>query len=244
MRSAFQPAIPLWPKSIDIEFIDDWARVPDERIAMLLAREIPASVAQDDTALERYKNEQRLSAAIGQNPELQNRLATADLEFRQTVQDAYERLRLAVEMTTQAARIGEVHSLADLDQHQKRLREAAGHLQDAREFWTDPAKAWKTKLSKEGVDEEVQETLAKALPSTLQSESARLKKVFRALDGQLESTRFLLELLTKNTDKWRLAPGERRILFTDTDFADQFKRAELQVIEDRDATEKALQPLN
>src|SRR5687767_12139309 len=43
----------------DIEFIEDWARAPDQRIAMLLPRESQSRIVEDAAAIERLRDEQR-----------------------------------------------------------------------------------------------------------------------------------------------------------------------------------------
>lgn len=224
----------------DIEFAEDWTKVPDERVAMLLARELPVSVAQDSAALDRFKEEQRLAAEVGEDPSLREKITKADLDFRQTTQNAYEHVRLAVDLALRASRVAEARSFTDLDARGKLLSEADDHLKQARDFWTAPSKVWRSGLADKGIKGEAQEILAKGLPPNLNKEAARLQKAILSVQGQIESARYLLELLVRNTEKWRFSPGERIILFTDREFADRFKRAERQVADDYDATEKAL----
>ena len=71
-----------------------------------------------------------------------------------------------------------------------------------------------------------------------------MEKVFVALEGQMESTGFLLRMLAENHGKWRFLTENGTIHFVDLTFGTSFKRAEAQVVKDRETTEAAIQEWN
>lgn len=222
----------------DIEFIDDWATAPDRRIAMLLPRESESRVQQDPAAIERFKNEQRIASALGEKPELREKAERADREFRQAVQNAYGELTLTMEAVSKAAAFGQFVSFKDISAAERELRAAAERLERARAFWSDPAKHWRSLLEANGISGELHDALVNGFSTMFRNNSERTAKVLEAVNGQIESCRYALGLLTRDNDKWKFSGGG--IAITDDEFARKFERANRQVREDWQNTQEAL----
>jgi hypothetical protein len=203
---------------------------------MLLPRETESRM--DPAAIERFKDEQRISEALTAEPALREKTEHADRNLRQSIQNAYGELTLALEALQKSVSLGSVRVLGDLDRCDKDLRAAVEHADRAKRFWTDPAAEWRRLLEAEGVSGELRDTLVKSFPGIFRSDSAKTVKVFDSLNGQVESCRYVLRLLENETDKWKFSDGG--IALTDDEFARKLERAQRQVRDDVRATETAL----
>jgi hypothetical protein len=222
----------------DIAFIEDWTRAPDQRIAMLLPRESESRIKQDAAAIERFKTEQRIAQAVAADPALQDKADRADRKLRQMFQDAYSELTLALDSLGQSVSFGNLRSLRDLDRLEKTQNAAIEHAQRAKAFWTDPAKEWDKLLESEGISGELRDVLVKGFPTMFRNDPAKAAKVFEALDGDIKSCRYVLQMLTRENDKWKFSQGSIGLI--DDDFARRFERAQRQMREDFQETEVAL----
>lgn len=228
----------------DLQFVSNWNEVSDARLAMLLARELPANAAQDATELARIRQEQALAEILAAEPDLREKVGRADRNFRQTVQQAYENLNLAIDFTHRAAAITEVRSVSDLDKLEKHIVDARGHLGRAKEFWNAPAKAWVKSLEAENLSAKARDQFAQSFSAVFQTDDQKMQKLFESLDGQMESTAYLLRMLAEAQGKWKFLREEGLIQFTDLNFGRSFERARLQVRNDAEATQAALQTWN
>jgi hypothetical protein len=222
----------------DIEFIGDWERVPDQRIVMLLPRESKSRVAEDPAAIERLRDEQRIAQALAATPELRDKVEEADRNFRQSVQNAYDELRLTLESLQKATAFGDVRTMRDINERDQQLRAGIEHADRARAFWNDPAAEWGKILNANGVGGDLRETLVKSFGAIFRTDPKRTASVLEALRGMVESSRYLMGMLTRETDKWRFS--SEGIVFTKEDFARRFERVQAQLREDSQATETAL----
>jgi hypothetical protein len=222
----------------DIEFVDDWAGAPDRRIAMLLPRESESRIAQDPAAVERLRNEQRIGEALAADPPLRENAERADRNLRQTIQNAYGELNLALESLAKSVAFNDVQSVKDLDRCDQELRAAIEHADRARSFWSDPVKEWKRLLETEGVSGELKDVLVKNFPAMFRNDPAKTAKIFETVSGQIESCRYTLRLLTSESEKWKFSGGG--IALIDDEFARKFERAQHQIREDFQSTEAAL----
>lgn len=222
----------------DIDFVEDWARVPDARIAMLLPRESRTGAPRDPTAIERYQSEQRIAEALANDPAMRDKTDAANRNFRQALQNAFGELTLGFESLQKSVALGGARSLHDLDNCDKELRNAAEHIERGQIFWTEPAKEWERLLEVQGISGELREALLKGFSTIFQFDAARTTKVFAAFNAQAESCRYVLRLLENETDKWKFSGGG--IALTDDEFARKFERAQRQMREDFQATEAAL----
>lgn len=228
----------------DIQFVSNWNEVSDARLIMLLARELPASVAQDAAELARIRQEQALAEVLVAEPGLREKVSRADRNFRQIAQKAYEHLSLAVDLTHRAAAITEVRALGDLDKLEKQIRDARDHFARSKEFWKSPADAWGKSLAAENLSAQAREQFTQNFSAVFQTDDQKMQKLFEALDGQMESTAYLLRLLADNQGGWKFLREEGAIQFTDLNFGRTFERARLQVRNDAEATQTALQIWN
>ena len=222
----------------DIEFIEDWERAPEQRIVALLPREAQSRIVEDAGAIERLKNEQRISEALAAQPELREKAEKADQQLRQAIQDAYSELTKAFEASRRALRLHELRSLRGLDEREKDLRAAVEHADKAEKFWASPVKEWEQVLEGEGIGGDLREVLVKSFPAIYRHHPEKTAKVFEALREEISSVRFLLQMLTRGSDKWRFS-GDG-IVFIDSDFARRFEEGQRQFREDAQGTEAAL----
>jgi hypothetical protein len=222
----------------DIEFIEDWSRAPDQRIAMLLPRESRSRITEDPALIERYKNEQRIAEAIADDSSLREKAQRADRNLRRTVEKAYEELNSALESVRISAALGTIHSLRDLDKLDKALKTAVQHSSKSEEFWKDPAKEWESILDSEGISGELRAALVKDFPSIYRQNPKKTASVFSALNTEIKSTRYAMRILTSEGDNWRFSNGQ--ILLIDPDFAKRFENANRQIREDAQQTDAVL----
>jgi hypothetical protein len=222
----------------DIEFIDDWTRASDQRIAMLLPRESQSRIVQDPATIERYKNEQRIAEAMAADPSLREKAERADRKLRQAIENAYNELNAALDSARGAVAAGNIRSLRDLDRSEKALNAAAQNAEKARMFWNDPPREWEKLLASEGISGELYDALLKGFPGMFRNNPVKTKKVLEAMDREIQSSRFALRLLITESDKWKFSGGN--IALTDDDFARAFEKAFRQVREDQLETQEAL----
>jgi hypothetical protein len=90
----------------------------------------------------------------------------------------------------------------------------------------------------------MREQLIQNFSAIFQTDAQKMKKVFEALEGQIESTAYLLRMLANNAGKWQFLREEGYIRFVDLNFGRTFERARLQVQADAEATQAALQAWN
>lgn len=221
----------------DIEFIEDWARAPEQRIAMLLPRESQSRVIEDAAAIERLRDEQRISQALAAEPALRDKVEDANEQFRQSMEKAYRDLTGAFESLGKALALHELRSLRGLDEREKHLRDSIEQSDRARKFWTNPAQKWQGLLEGKGISGELRDVLVKSFPAIFRSDRARTERLFETLAQQTESARFILRLLTQNADKWRFS--SEGIVFREGQFADRFEAAQRQFREDAQQTDSA-----
>src|SRR5262249_23460859 len=150
--------------------------------------------------------------------------------FRQSIQNAYGELTQALEGLQNSVSLGETHSLRDLDRCDNTLRAAIEHADRAKKFWTDPLNEWRRLLEKEGIAPDLREALAKSFAGIFRNDPVKTAKVFEALNGEVESCRYVLQLLENETDKWKFSNGG--IALIDDEFTRKFERAQRQVRED------------
>jgi hypothetical protein len=222
----------------DIEFIEDWSRAPDQRIAMLLPRESQSRITEDPALIERYRNEQRIAEAIAGDPGLREKAERADRNLRRAVEEAYDELNAALESVRISAALGNIHSLRDLDKLDKALKTAVEHSSKAQIFWKDPAKEWERMIDAEGISGELREALVKNFPSIHRQNPTKTANVFSGLNTEIKSTRYAMRMLTSEGDNWRFSNGQ--ILLIDPDFAKRYEDAHRQVREDAQQTDAAL----
>lgn len=222
----------------DIEFIDDWSRASEQRIAMLLPRESQSRIVQDPAAIERFKNEQRIAEAFAADPASREKAQRADHELRQAIQTAYDDLTKALEGARKGVVLGDVRSLRDLNRCDRSVTAAVDQLERARLFLKDPLAQWQKLLENEGISGDLREALVKGFPGMFRNNPAKTARVLEMVDAEIRSSRYELSLLTGESDKWKFANG--RIHLVDEDFARRFDRAEKQVREDQLETEEAL----
>jgi hypothetical protein len=222
----------------DIEFIDDWSRAPDQRIAMLLPRESQSRVVQDAVAIERLRDEQRISQALAAEPAMRDKADNANRQFRQTMETAYNDLVGAFESLNKAVALHELRNLRGLDDREKHLRLAVEQADRAHKFWRNPEQEWQRILESEGIAGELRDVLVKSFPAIFRSDRAKSEKLFEALRGQIESGRFILQMLTQNADKWRFS--SEGISLRDPQFADRFEDAQRQFREDAQQSDAAI----
>lgn len=222
----------------DIEFIEDWSRATDQRIAMLLPRESQSRITEDPALVERYRNEQRISEAIAANPALRDKAERADRNLRRAIETAYDELHAALESVRKSESVGDIRSLRDLDRAEKDVKAAVEHLNQAKAFWNDPVKEWEKMLDAEGISGELREALVKGFPGIFRNNPVKSANVFSAVDGEITSSRFAMRLLVGESDKWKFSGG--RIVLMDDDFARRFENAHRQIREDIQQTDAAL----
>lgn len=222
----------------DVEFIDDWAHAPDQRIAMLLPRESQSRITEDPALVERYRNEQRIAESIAANPALRDKAERADRNLHRAIEAGFDELNTALESVRKSESVGDIRSLRDLDRSEKNLKAAVEHLDQAKTFWNDPVKEWEKMLDAEGISGELRETLVKGFPGIFRHNPAKSANVFNAVDGEIKSSRFAMRLLAGESDKWKFSSGQ--ILLTDDDFARRFENAHRQIREDIQQTDAAL----
>jgi hypothetical protein len=222
----------------DIDFVDDWAAIPDQRIAMLLPREVPLR-AVDPAAIDRLRDEERIGSALAADPSLREKTTRANRNLHQSIQNANGELTLALQGLQKSISLNELRSVADLDSHEKDFRAALDHLKTARDFWTNPTAQWQKLLDAENIQGDLREALVKGFPAMFRTDATKTKKLFDALDGEAESCRYVLKLLTEGTQKWKFYPSGG-IVFLDDDLARRFQRAGAQAREDMEAVDAAL----
>jgi hypothetical protein len=222
----------------DIEFIDDWARAPEQRIVALLPRETQSRIIEDAAAIDRLRIEQKIEAVLAEQPELREKAERADQQLRQAIQDAYGELRSALESVRKAAALHEVRTMRGLDNRERELREAIKHTELAEVGLADPIKVWEHILESEGISGELRDSLVKTFPAMFRSDPQKAAKVFEALRGEIESVRFLQRIITTGGDKWRFTSDG--ISFRDEEFARRVENAQRQFREDAQGTDAAL----
>jgi hypothetical protein len=222
----------------DIEFIEDWSRAPDQRIAMLLPRESQTRITEDPALIERYKNEQRIAEAIAGDPGLREKAERADRNFRRAIEEAYDELNAALESVRRSAALGDIRTLRDLDKSEKTLKAASEHNAKSQAFWNDPANRWESMIDSEGITGELREALIKNYGSIFRQNPKKTANVFSALNTEIKSTQFAMRMLASEGDNWRFSNG--RILLIDPDFARRFENAQRQTREDAQQTDAAL----
>jgi hypothetical protein len=222
----------------DIDFIDDWARASDQRIAMLLPRESQSRITEDPALVERYRNEQRMAEMFAANPAFRDKAERADRNLRRALETAYDELHAALESVRKSESVGNIRSLRDLDRSEKEVKAAVEHLSQAKAFWNDPVKEWEKMLDAEGISGELGEALVKGFPGILRHNPVKSANVFNAVDGEIKSSRFAMRLLAGESDKWKFSGG--RIVLMDDDFARRFENAHRQIREDIQQTDAAL----
>jgi hypothetical protein len=220
----------------DIEFIEDWSRAADQRIAMLLPRETESRM--DPGAIERFKAEQQISEALSAEPALRDKTERLDRNFRQAVQNAYGELTQALEALQKSMALSDARTLRDLDLCGKQLHLAIELANRAQAFWTDPVKEWQRLLEAEGVSPDWRDALVKSFSGIFRNDPAKTAKVFDTLKNATESSRYALGLLENESDKWKFSSNG--IGITDEEFARKFERAQRQWREDMRATDDAL----
>ena len=222
----------------DIEFIEDWTRAPDSRIAMLLPRESQSRVAQDANAIERLRDEQRISQALSAEPALRDKVDNANRQFREAMEEAYTNLTSAFDSIQKAVALHELRSLRGLDEREKHLRAATEQAERAQKFWSRPPEHWQRVLEGEGISGELRDLLVKTFPAIFRYDAGKTEKLFEALRGEIESVRVILQMLTQNSDKWRFS--SEGIVFREERFADRFEAAQRQFREDLQQTDAAV----
>ena len=222
----------------DIEFIQDWSRAQEQRIAMLLPRESQSRITEDPALVERYKNELRIAEAIAGDPGLREKAERADRNFRRAIEEAYDELNAALESVRKSASLGDIQSLRDLDKIEKTLKASVQHAAKAQTFWNDPAKRWESVIDAEGISGGLRDALINNYPSIFRQNPKKTANVFAALNTEIKSTQFAMRMLTSEGDNWRFSNG--RVLLTDPDFARRFDDAHRQVREDAQQTDAAL----
>jgi hypothetical protein len=226
----------------DIAFIDDWSRASDERIAMLLPREIPAAT-QDAGAVERWKEQREIGELLNNQPGLAQKLEAAEREFSDQIRQSYEDLNAAINLSSEAISFGDQGKF-DAAPRLAKLETAKQRGKKAREFWTDPAARMRTILEARGIAGESLNTLAKSTMSFLRHDPAKAKKVFESLDGKIESSRYFLSIAQEQAEGWKFDPHTGQFGFSNEDFSRRFRRAQEQVRADGEALEAALRAWN
>ena len=222
----------------DVEFIDDWAHAPGQRIAMLLPRESQSRITEDPALVERYRNEQRIAEAIAANPALRDKADRANRNLRRAIETAYDELNAALESVRKSESVGDIRSIRDIDRAEKLLKAAVEHLNQAKTFWNDPVTEWEKMLDAEGISGELRDALVKNFPGIFRNNPVKSANVFNAVDGEIKSSRFAMRLLAGESDKWKFSGGQ--ILLTDDEFARRFENAHRQIREDIQQTDAAL----
>jgi hypothetical protein len=223
----------------DIELVENWATVPDARLAMLLAREIPGAVAADPKAVEKFLDEQRMMAALADDG-IRAKAAAVDREFREAAQAAYNDLKAALDLSHKGVTTFEVKTLSDVDAREKILRDASDHVARAKAFWLAPAKVWEAAMDAHGLTGDAREAISKALANSFHHDQRKTKALFTALDGLLETGRYLLRTLSENSDKWRYVPQDEGLSFRDAAVGAQVSRIREQLRGDLRALDEAL----
>lgn len=226
----------------DIEFVDDWARVPMDRIVSLLAREVEPAL--QDTALERWKQERALAEALAAQPEAVEKLPVAEKKLREAAIEAYENLNGAINLLHQATSLSGVTKARDLDERIRQLKDATDRMNRAREFFSDPGKAWRASLAAEGISGDTLEALTKGLPVVMRTHSDKAAKALEALDGAIKSGRHFLQMAGDQFGNWEFSPESGQFGFTSQELAGRFQRAREQLIRDDQELEKTLRVWN
>lgn len=228
----------------DIDFIDDWSRAQADRIAMLLAPEVPAGVENDFAAIDRLKQERGLAQALAESPDLQPKLQAAQTKLNEQVRKAFDDLNAALTLSQKASSFGEVAKISDLDANQRDLTAALARAAAAKEFWNNVTNHWGGLLKAEGVSSESYDQLVNTLPLILRSDPSLTAKVFDALDARIESGRYFLKLAAERFGVWRFDMEKGQFGFTDEEYAKRFRRAQEQLTQDSHALENALRAWN
>jgi hypothetical protein len=228
----------------DIDFIDDWARAPADRIAMLLPREVPAGAENAAAAIDLLKQERGLSQTLAEAPDLTPKLQAAQTKFMERVRKALDDLNAALTLSQKATSLGEVAKISDLDSHQRNLATAIARAAAARQFWINVTNQWSEVLKGEGISGEPLNQLLNALPLIFHYDPNLSVKVFDALDARLESSRYFLKLAAEKFGVWQFDMEKGQFGFTDEEYAKRFRRAQDQFIQDSRALDTALHAWN
>lgn len=223
----------------DIELVENWATVPDARLAMLLAREIPGSVAADPKAVEKYQEQQRLNAALADEG-VRAKAAVVDREFREAAQKGFDDLKAAIDLSHKGITTFDIKSLGDVDAREKTLREATEHAERAKAFWLAPQKIWEGSMDAQGLSDDARDALANILLTSFRNDAAKTKTLFAALDGLMVTGRYLLRTLSENSDKWRYSIDDGGLSFRDAAVGAQVSRIREQLRVDLRAADEAL----
>jgi hypothetical protein len=228
----------------DVDFIDDWSRASADRVAMLLAREVPTSSAQDVSAIERFKQERGLSKTLSQSPELASKMESAHVKFNQALDKSFQDLSAALSLSQKAISFTEISKPAEIDAHQRDLTTATARANSAKQFWTNPTNQWSQILASEGISGDAYTEVLNSLPLIFRNDPKLSAKVFEALDAKLESSRYFLKVAAEKFGVWQYDIQKGQFGFTDEEYAKRFRRAQDQLIQDSQTLESALRAWN
>jgi hypothetical protein len=228
----------------DIDFIDDWSRAPADRVAMLLAREVPTSAQTDAAAIDLLKQERSLSKTLAESPDLAPKMQAAQSKFNEAIRKSFDDLNAALTLSQKAVSLTDVNNHSEINARQRDLAAAAGRASAAREFWKNPRGKWSEILDNEKIFGEPFNQLRASLPLIFRDDPNLSAKVFDALDAKLESSRYFLKLAAEKVGVWRFDMEKGQFGFTDEEYAKRFRRAQDQLSQDSQALENALRTWN
>ncbi len=217
----------------DIEFIPDWSRAPDDRIAMLLGRESSTRALGDTNLVERLRQEEQLGEVFQRDAAIREKAQRAETAFRDQMQSAWADLKSGVDLAFTAS-LNSARTLGDLDARGRKLLQARESLQRARPIFLNPQSAWEESLAAQGLAGESLGALSRAFPILFRDDSPKAALFFSAIDGQLESVAHFYRLLTDQLGASQLA-GD-----ADPNLASKIERARRQAVDDARLADQAL----
>ena len=228
----------------DIEYADDWAKISNDRIALLLAREIPMNPAQDAGAIERLKQEQQFSEVLAADRSLLPKLRDAERQFSAAVKAAYDELAAAIALAEKATSLADVHKPADLDLRKKDLIQAAASAKKSQMFFANPQKSWRDALAAQTMPNDAVDNLQNSFTVLYSHDAAKSNKAFEALQGRFESSKYFLEIAAEQFGNWEFNAEFGQFAFSTEELDRRFNRARNQLIADTQALESALRAWN
>lgn len=220
----------------DIEFVDDWSRATPERIAMLLPLESESAPTPTNTAQE-LQRERSISSLLQDDPEIAEKLASAQKIFFAAAAKADNDLRQAIDVSNAAVNFG-AETKPNYVQRLDQVRAATEHGKNARAFWQDPPAAWRKALEAAGANAQAIQTLAESSKELLRQDHGKIVAVLDALDAKLESARYFLQARQDEAQ-----PANSASALELANSPDRSRRALDQLREDIDALNAALRDL-